>query len=302
VTTVLIRETNTELAALLRLALPAAEWTVQRTPDDGDAARAVEAARPDVVLVDVDRDGGEDFIRAIRDTRVIIIALTNNNADERAISAFGLGADIVYTKPIAPDLLRARLNAALRCVRKQEQPDSEAYVFDGLSVDLRSPDVSLGGAPLHLTATEHRLLRTLVTNAGRIMTHAQLIREVWGEEYEESHDLLRTYISALRRLLRDAGLSNFIQTERQLGYWVPRPSPAATESATSKRDADAAAGSVERGMSELRLERERLRAETERLLAYMHTLLLRAQELAGGGDQAQKPLPRKAAADRGPSE
>jgi len=291
---VLMRQSNAELAARLRLALPAAEWTVTLAPEDGEAVRTIAAARPDVVIVDVDRAGSEDFISAVRDTRAVIIALTNSNADEQAIRVFDLGADIVYTKPIAPDLLRARLNAAVRYMSKGSRPGTEAYVFEGLSVDLRSPNVSMGGAALHLTGTEHRLLQTLVLNAGRIMTHAQLIREVWGEEYGESHDLLRTYISALRRLLRDAGLDNFIQTERQLGYWVPRPSAAASESATSERDEDAAVNSVERGMSELRLERERLRAETERLLAYMHTLLLRAQELAGGGDQSQMPSPKKA--------
>jgi two-component system, OmpR family, KDP operon response regulator KdpE len=285
---ILIRESDRELAALLRLALPVNEWTLKQAPAHGDAMRAVGSARPDVVVVDLDREGGEDFISAIRDAGAVIVVLTHSGADAGTISAFDLGADMVYTMPAAPDVLRARLSAALRRKNKREAPDPEAYVFAGLSVDLSSSAVRLDGEALHLTATERRLLHTLALNAGRIMTHDQLIREVWGEGYEDSHDLLRAYVSALRRVLKDAGLDNFIQTERQLGYWVPRPSPAANESKRSRREENAAVNGVENGMTELRLERERLRAETDRLLAYMRTLLVRAQELAAGGHPSQR--------------
>jgi DNA-binding response OmpR family regulator len=191
--------------------------------------------------------------------------------------AHELGADAVYHKPLAPDLMRARLDAAVRCVRKHDEPHAEAYVFDNLKVDLRQPGVTVNGKALHLSSTEHKLIRTLAENAGRVLTHDQLLLAVWGEGYEGNSDLLRTFVSNLRRRLVEAGMTqDVIRTERSLGYWMLRP-PVNVETVgvggRSRVIQDA-----ESMRNESRVQRERLRAEIDRLHVTLSKLQVATNE------------------------
>jgi two-component system KDP operon response regulator KdpE len=272
--TILVRESDRECVFLLRLALNHDGWKIEEAANEAEMRRAVGAKRPDVVLVDVDREGGDSLLGALASSHSVVIAVTMDESDGRAISLMTLGADAIYTRPIAPDLLRARLDAFVRLVAKHNEPEGSVYAFDSLSVNLREPVVSVQGEPLHLSSTEYRLVRILALNAGRIVSHSHLLREVWGDAYEGSHELLRTFMSTLRRRLRDAGIrEEIIHTERQLGYWIPR-----TNSTETSPDIELS-GHESRHAAELvraqsRVARERLGIETRTLLQSTQRLQL----------------------------
>jgi DNA-binding winged helix-turn-helix (wHTH) protein len=163
-------------------------------------------------------------------------------------------------------------------VRKHDAPDAEAYVFDNLRVDLRQPNVTVGGKALHLSSTEHKLLRTLAENAGRVLTHDQLLGAVWGEGYEGNSDLLRTFVSNLRGRLSEAGMTqDVIRTERSLGYWMLRP-PTNVEPAGAGGRARVVVQDAQSTRNESRAQRERLREEINRLHVTISKLQMATKE------------------------
>jgi two-component system KDP operon response regulator KdpE len=271
---VLVRESDREILALLRIALDPNDWRIETLAEGAEPVRRLEVAQPDVALVDVDRAGGESLVGLIGGSRTVAIAVSSDSRDEREITFMAMGADAVYRKPLAPDVLAARLDAIIHCLGKHIEPGSETYRFEGLSIDLRDAMVSLQDVPVHLSSTESRILRVMALNAGRIVTYDQLLQMVWGDGYEGSYDLLRTFISGLRRHLREAGFTHeIIHTERHLGYWVPRaPSPPVT--------AAEVAGPAEPVREQSRILRERLKAQREQLLGSVQELQVRTRRLA----------------------
>jgi two-component system KDP operon response regulator KdpE len=230
VETALVRQGDRDCVAVLRLALDPADWRLELAANRADFEHKLQSSHPGAVIIDVDRDDGERLLQVASTGTAVVTAITQNRSEEWMVHLFELGADSVYTKPLAPDLLRARLDAAVRLQRKLQPATQERYVFENLVVDLREPLVIVNGQQIHLSATEHKLIRILTENAGHILSHDQLLREVWGEEYEGNNDLLRTFVSSLRRHLREAGFAHeLIHTERMLGYWVVRPPARHTE-------------------------------------------------------------------------
>jgi two-component system KDP operon response regulator KdpE len=265
-TTVLARRADRELLALLRLALDPAEWQIDAAANLHDFSLRLQTERADVVLIDLDHEDGVNALVETGPSLSVVIAVTADPTDLAAINAHELGADAVYHKPLAPDLMRARLEAAVRCVRKHDQPQAESYTFDNLQVDLRQPFVSVNGKALHLSSTEHKLIRVLAENAGRVLTHDQLLRTIWGEGYEGNSDLLRTFVSNLRRRLLEAGMTqDVIRTERSLGYWMLRPPVNVQPAGTQRGRARVVVQDAESTRNESRVQRERLRAEMGRL-------------------------------------
>jgi len=138
--------------------------------------------------------------------------------DEKTkVEALDQGADDYLTKPFGADELLARIRAALR---RQGTPKATSAIDSGdLHLDLERRRVTLGGEELHLTPTEYALLRYLMTNAGKVLTHPMVLREVWGPEYAEDSHILRTYINQLRSKLKDnPARPRFIRTESGIGY------------------------------------------------------------------------------------
>jgi two-component system KDP operon response regulator KdpE len=276
--TVLARRADRELLALLRLALDPAAWQIDVAADLHDFSLCLQTERPDVVLIDLDREESTDALAVAGPSRSVVIAVTADPTDIAAMRAHDLGADAVYHKPLAPDLMRARLEAAVRCVRKHDEPHAESYVFDNLRVDLRQPSVTVNGKQLHLSSTEHKLVRSLAENAGRVLTHAQLLQMVWGDGYEGNSDLLRTFVSNLRRRLSEAGVTqDIIRTERSLGYWMLRP-PVNIEPAGSLGRARIVVQDAESTRNETRVQRERLRTELDKLHVTIARLQLTSKE------------------------
>ncbi len=178
------------------------------------AVHPPEAAILDLMLPDID---GVEVARRIREwSEMPILVLSAVGEEDRKVEALAAGADDYVTKPFGPRELVARLEAALR--RARPESGEPAIVVDGLEVDLAARAVRRDGEDIHLTPTEFELLRVLVRNRGRLMTHRNLLVEVWGVEYEDDLQVLRAHIANLRRKIEPPGEHVFIRTDPGVGY------------------------------------------------------------------------------------
>jgi two-component system, OmpR family, KDP operon response regulator KdpE len=217
---VLVLDDEPAIRRYLRTALAAHGYVVAdaATGQDGLASAAVQ--RPDLVILDLglpDLDGIEVTRRLREWSAVPIIILSVRGQERDKVAALDAGADDYLTKPFGVGELLARMRAALRRVAG---PDADpVFVQGALTVDLARRIVTVGGRVVTLTPTEYELLRVLIARAGRVLTHQQLLREVWGTGYEQDGHLLRVNISNLRRKLEpDMTRPQFIQTEPGVGY------------------------------------------------------------------------------------
>jgi two-component system, OmpR family, KDP operon response regulator KdpE len=186
------------------------------------AVRPPQAAIVDLVLPDLD---GVELTRRLREwSEMPILVLSAVGEEEQKVRALEAGADDYITKPFGARELVARLNAALRrATRGDEEP---RIVVDGLEIDLAARVVRRDGEPVHLTPIEFDLLRVLIRNRGRLMTHRKLLAEVWGAEYVDDIQPLRTHIARLRAKIEPdgqdgaggAGGPRLIVTDPGVGY------------------------------------------------------------------------------------
>ncbi|MFI5400894.1 MAG: response regulator [SAR324 cluster bacterium] len=218
---ILIVDDEPAMRRLLRTSLTSHDYEVLEAESGADAVQRVQADRPDAVVLDLglpDMDGAE-VIRAIRGLSAVPIVVVTVRAGERdKVEALDLGADDYVTKPFGINELLARLRTALRH-RLQTEGVPSAYHNEGLSVDLVRRQVTRQGSPVHLSPKEYDLLSYLVRHAGKVVTHGQLLREVWGEPYGEEVQYLRVYVRQLRNKLEaDPGQPRYILTEPGVGY------------------------------------------------------------------------------------
>ena len=187
------------------------------------ALEGIRHHRPDLVLLDLglpDLEGTE-ITRMVREwSQLPIIILSVRDQESEKVAALDAGADDFLTKPFGLSELLARIRAALRrSVRTQEEP---VFVCGELSVDLAARTVKLADQDIQLTPTEYDLLRILVRHAGKVLTHRQLIREVWGADYDLH--TLRVNISNLRRKIEpDPVRPRYLVTEPGVGYRLRLP-------------------------------------------------------------------------------
>src|SRR5579864_3986805 len=218
---VLIVDDEVGIRRFLRASLTAHGYSVQEASTGEEALQVVPAFRPDVILLDLGLPGlgGSEVIRCLREwTQTPIVILSVQGDESAKIAALDLGADDYLTKPFGAGELLARIRAALRRASKPE--DGPIFVTGDLTVDLAGRVVRLREDEVQLTATEFSLLKTLVVHASKILTHRQLVREVWGgAHYEDATHLLRVNISNLRRKLEaDPARPHYIITEPGVGY------------------------------------------------------------------------------------
>ena len=179
-------------------------------------------ARPDLVIVDLglpDIDG-VDVIRQLRDwSSVPVIVLSARTREEEKVAALDAGADDFLTKPFGVPELLARIRAQLRRRNRAAADDASKLSFGAVEVDFAMRTVQRDGLPIHLTPIEYRLLVSLARHAGRVMTHRQLLQEVWGPSRLDSAHYLRIYMGHLRQKLeRDPAQPEHIVTETGVGY------------------------------------------------------------------------------------
>jgi two-component system, OmpR family, KDP operon response regulator KdpE len=217
---VLVVDDEPAIRRFLRTVLTAHGYSVFEARNGQEAISQVVAQRPDVAVLDLglpDMDGVQ-VTRLLREwTPLPILILSVRDREESKIAALDAGADDYLTKPFGTGELLARLRAALR--RASQSDLGPVFVSDELRVDLARRVVTLAGRELALTPTEYELLRVLVSHAGRVLTHHQLLREVWGVGYEQEMHMLRVNVSNLRRKLEpDPGRPHYIVTEPGVGY------------------------------------------------------------------------------------
>jgi two-component system KDP operon response regulator KdpE len=217
---VLVVDDEQAIRRFLKTSLAANGCVVFEAASGQDALAAVVNHRPDVVILDLglpDMDGLEVTQRLREWTQIPIIILSVRGQETDKIAALDTGADDYLTKPFGVGELMARLRVVLR---HMAHPANEpVFVSAGLMVDLARRLVTVNDQEVQLTPTEYDLLRVLVTHVGKVVTHTQLLRQVWGLGYETEAHLLRVNISNLRRKIEpDAARPRYLVTEPGVGY------------------------------------------------------------------------------------
>jgi len=197
-----------------------AEWHEAETAELG--MRLVAQKNPDIVLLDLglpDLDG-QEVLRSLREwTEVPIIVLTARGQERDKLLALDAGADDYVTKPFSVPELMARVRASLRRAGKNRPEVEPTFENGGLKIDFEARQVYLEGEEVRLTPIEYRLLAFLARHAGKVVTHTQLLQEIWGPAYEDSTHTLRVHMGGIRQKIeRDAAHPRFIRTETGVGY------------------------------------------------------------------------------------
>ena len=212
---VLIIDDEPPIRRLLRLTLEPAGYNVHEAESGQLGLQAAAAKRPDAIILDLglpDMDG-LTALKRLRDwspTPVLVLTVRNQESDK--VAALDAGADDYLTKPFGTAELLARLRTIQRRAPEAQEP---VFTSGDLTVDLAARTVRVKGTEVHLTATEYALLHELVKYAGKVVTHKQLLRSVWGPNAEEQSQYLRVYITHLRKKL---GIEKLIKTEAGIGY------------------------------------------------------------------------------------
>jgi two-component system KDP operon response regulator KdpE len=216
----LVIDDEPQIRRLLRVTLEANGYRVFDAATGQDGIAQAAQRRPDVVLLDLglpDLDGVEVLKRLREWSRVPVLILSVRDREDDKVAALDAGADDYVTKPFATGELLARVRAALRHL--QPQRADAVFLSGDLEVDLAARSVRKRGQEVKLTPTEYSLLRLFVTHAGKVLTHRQLLTEVWGPKAIEQTHYLRVHIAHLREKLEDVpGQPDFIRTEPGIGY------------------------------------------------------------------------------------
>jgi two-component system, OmpR family, KDP operon response regulator KdpE len=216
----LVCDDDPHIRRTVSLLLRDAGYDVLSTASADEALDAAAVRRPRLAIVDLmlgDHDGIE-LCRRLREwSEMPILVLSAIHDERKKIEALRAGADDYVTKPFGPGQLVARVQAALR--RASADAGEPRVQLDRLTIHLAARAVYVDGAELHLTPIEFSLLRVLLLNRGMLMTHTQLLSQVWGPQYTDATTVLRTHVANLRRKLRVADPEGrLIRTDRGVGY------------------------------------------------------------------------------------
>ena len=227
---VVLIEDEKQIRRFVRQALESEGLAVHEAEDVDRGLIEAATRQPDLVILDLGLPGrdGLEFIRDFRAWSEMPILVLSARAEEKAkIAALDAGADDYLTKPFGVGELLARVRANLRRRARLGGGGPTTHEFGQVSVDLAARLVQRAGAAVHLTPIEFRLLAHLLANAGKVLTHRQILREVWGPGYAESSHSLRVYMSQLRRKLEeDPARPRHFLTETAIGYrFVADPGP-----------------------------------------------------------------------------
>jgi two-component system, OmpR family, KDP operon response regulator KdpE len=218
--TALIIDDEKQIRRLLRLALEGGGHQVYEAETGQAGLVEIVQRRPDIVLLDLglpDMEGVKVLRRLREWSDVPVLILSVRDDAEEKVAALDAGADDYVTKPFDTAELLARVRAAKR--RSLTETGEPVFTSGALCVDFSARQVKLAGTEIKLTPTEYSLLRVLVQNAGKVVTHRQLLRTVWGEKSESQAQYLRVYVTHLRKKLQtDRDAPSLIKTETGIGY------------------------------------------------------------------------------------
>jgi two-component system KDP operon response regulator KdpE len=218
---VLVIEDETPIRRFLRASLTEAGYRVEEAVSGEEGIKKAAAQPPDLVVLDLGLPGvdGQDVLRRLREWLTApIIILSARDQERQKVEALDAGADDYLTKPFGLGELLARMRTALRHSRPSTAEGVALQVGD-LRIDLAARTVTLAGEPVHLTPLEYKLLVLLVRNAGKVLTHRQLLRDVWGPHDVHENHYLRVFVATLRRKVEpDPTRPRHILTEQGVGY------------------------------------------------------------------------------------
>lgn len=222
---VLVVDDDAAIRRTLEVNLRARGYATNVAATGEDALRTAARHHPDAVILDLGLPGmdGLDVVRGLRGwTSVPIVVLSGRDAEETKVEALDLGADDYVTKPFGMDEMFARLRAAMR---RSVLPDGDAVVTTpDFSIDFAAKQVTRGGERVHLTPRQWGIVEVLVHNAGRLVTHTQLLHEVWGPEYSTETNYLRVYMAQIRQRLEPVpSRPRYFVTESGLGFRYEQP-------------------------------------------------------------------------------
>jgi two-component system, OmpR family, KDP operon response regulator KdpE len=225
---VLVVDDEIEIRRALSRALSAREYVVETAADGMEAVELAGAFHPDLVVLDLNLpklDGLEVArrIRAASPVPILVLSVREDESDK--VAALDLGADDYLTKPFGIDELLARVRALLRRAEGPETGTDLRFVLAEVELDLQQRRVIRGGEDVRLTRTEWSLLDAFARHPGKLLTHRWLLERVWGEGYTEDVDVLRVFVSQLRKKIEpDPRRPKAIVTEPGIGYrWQLRP-------------------------------------------------------------------------------
>jgi two-component system, OmpR family, KDP operon response regulator KdpE len=220
---ILLIEDEQEIRRFLRVSLVGQGYRLVESATGREGVMQAASQQPDLMILDLglpDIDGME-VIRQVREwSHMPIIILSARGQEHQKVEALDAGADDYLTKPFSVGELAARIRVALRHVAEDATESGEpVFVLDALRVDLVRRQVFVGNDEIHLTPIEYRLLTTMIRYAGKVITHRQLLKEVWGPDSVYETHYLRVYMAQLRRKIEaDAARPRFLLTEPGVGY------------------------------------------------------------------------------------
>jgi two-component system, OmpR family, KDP operon response regulator KdpE len=227
--TALIVEDEPQIRRFVRAALEAQQWHVFEAGTVAQGLVEAGTRRPDLVVLDLGLPDGDgvDFLRDLRTwSKVAVIVLSARSDEADKIAALDAGADDYLTKPFGVGELMARVRVAMRRGLQSSDTERSVFSFGDVSVDFAARRVQRAGVTVHLTPIEYRLLGVLIANAGRVLTHRTLLRDVWGPSHSERTHYLRVYMGQLRQKLEaDAARPRHIVTETGVGYRLVTTEP-----------------------------------------------------------------------------
>lgn len=217
---ILVVDDEPAIRRFLRTALGAYGHSISEAATGEDAIKAAATTQPNIIILDLglpDMDGIE-VTRRIREwTQVPIIVVSVREHENDKIAALDAGADDYLTKPFGIGELLARIRVSMR--HTAQPKDASVYQVGDLMVDMARRIVTICGEAVTLTPTEYDILRMLVSHAGRVITHRQLLHAIWGNAYESETHLLRVNVSNLRRKIEpNASRPTYVLTEPGVGY------------------------------------------------------------------------------------
>ncbi|MFH1143654.1 MAG: response regulator [Candidatus Eisenbacteria bacterium] len=220
---ILIVEDEPQVRRFLRTALAAHEFRTAEAETAKEALVAVTTRNPEIILLDLGLPDGDgiDLARRIREwSRVPIIVISARGREDDKVAALDAGADDYLTKPFGVNELLARIRVALRHALETSSPQGSTVLEIGaLQLDLSRREVRVAGKEVHLTPIEYRLLAHLARNAGKVLTHRQILKEVWGPPYADQTQYLRVFMVQLRRKIEEnPARPKLLVTEPGVGY------------------------------------------------------------------------------------
>lgn len=222
----LVIDNDTQIQRLLTIALEAAGYRLSTAATGQEGLAMIARHRHDVIILDLGLPdvSGLLVLKQLREwTQTPVIILTVQDGEAEKVEALDTGADDYVTKPFNTAELLARLRASIRRAN-QGQSREPVFSFGGLTVNLATRRVSLHGQPVKLTAKEYALLRLFILHAGKVLTHRQILREIWGASHENDTQYLRVYLMRLREKLEpDPAAPPLLLTEPGVGYRLAEP-------------------------------------------------------------------------------